>query len=112
MFTLYSISRESLFEGLLHTVAQVAITMAGFSGVVFALGNRGKRKLSDKEKNGILDMLLASFGAVIISLIAIKLLSNNLDNAVAWRISCALAGVYVISGASRATLDMYRDKHS
>ena len=84
--------------------------MAGFSGVVYALGNRAGRELDDWEKSGVLHMLLPSLGTVIISLVAITLLNSNLSNPVAWRIISAIAGIFVIGGASKSTLDMLQDK--
>jgi len=51
-----------LFEDLIQTIAQVAVTLAGYSGVIFALGNRSGRKLSQREESGLMHMLLTSFG--------------------------------------------------
>jgi hypothetical protein len=41
-----------MFEDLLHTISQVTVTLAGFSGVVFALGGRSGGELSEKEESG------------------------------------------------------------
>ncbi len=49
---------------------------------------------------------------MIISLIAITLLNSDLSTTVAWRTSCAIAGIYVIIGASTSTLDTIRGKNS
>lgn len=46
---------------ILITIARVAAALAGFSGVVFALGNRAGRTLSAKEESGLTHMLLTSF---------------------------------------------------
>ena len=97
---------------LLHTIAQVAVAMAGFSGVSYALGDRAGRTLDDKERSGVIHMLLPSFGAVMISLVAIALVESSLSRDAAWRISCGVAGLYVIVGASRSSVDTFRKRHS
>ena len=76
---------------ILHTIPQVAVTLAGFSGVIFALGNRSGGKLTAKEESGLMHMLLTSFGPALICLIALLLLESNLNSEVAWRVNCGIA---------------------
>ena len=99
-------------DELLPTIAEVAVTLAGFSGVIFALGNRAGRTLTAKEESGLTHMLLTSFGPVLISLIALVLLKSSLENDLAWRISCGLAGVYCFTGSTKAMLDELKGRHS
>ncbi len=101
-----------MFEELLQTISQVAVTLAGFSGVVFALGNRSGRELSDKEESGLMHMLLTSFGPVLISLVALVLLKSNIDNTTAWRICCAILGIFAFTGSTKAFIDEYKGRHS
>ena len=101
-----------MFQDLLQTIAQVAVTLAGFSGVVFALGSRAGRQLSDKEESGLMHMLLTSFGPVLISLIALVLLKSDIDEVMAWRIGCAVLGIFAFTGSTKAIMDELKGRHS
>ena len=101
-----------MYEDLLQTISQVAVTLAGFSGVVFALGNRSGRELSDKEESGLMHLLLTSFGPVLISLVALVLLKSNMDTVTAWRISCGVLGLFAFTGSTKAFIDEYKGRHS
>jgi hypothetical protein len=68
-------------DELLSTIAEVVVTLAGFSGVIFALGNRSGGKLTAKVESGLTHMLLTSFGPVLISLFALALLKSGLEDA-------------------------------
>ena len=98
-------------DELLSTIAEVAVTLAGFSGVIFALGNRAGGTLSAKEESGLTHMLLTSFGPVLISLVALVLLKSDLENILAWRISCGLAGVFCFAGSTKAMIDELKGRH-
>lgn len=99
-------------QEILATIAQVAVTLAGFSGVIFALGNRAGRSLTAKEESGLTHMLLTSFGPVLISLSALVLLNSGLEIGSAWRISCGVAGVFCFTGSTKAMLDEVKGRHS
>lgn len=97
---------------ILVTIAQVAVTLAGFSGVIFALGNRSGRSLTAKEESGLTHMLLTSFGPVLISLATLVLLSSSIDVALAWRIGCGLTGGFCFAGSTKAMIDEVKGRHS
>ena len=99
-------------DELLSTIAEVAVTLAGFSGVIFALGNRAGGKLTEKEKSGLSHMLLTSFGPVLISLFTLLLLKSGLEEAQAWRICCAATGIFCFTGSTKAMIDELKGKHS
>jgi hypothetical protein len=99
-------------DELLSTIAEVAVTLAGFSGVIFALGNREGGKLSAKEESGLTHMLLTSFGPVLISLFALLLLKSSLEDDQAWRISCGAAGIFCFTGSTIAMFDELKGRHS
>jgi hypothetical protein len=99
-------------EELLGTIAQVAVTLAGFSGVIFALGNRSRGSLTAKEESGLTHMLLTSFGPVLLSLITLLLLGSALTDEVAWRIGCGLVGVFCFTGSTKAMIDEVKGRHS
>lgn len=97
---------------LLGTIAEVAVTLAGFSGVIFALGSRAGGKLTEKEESGLMHMLLTSFGPVLISLAALALLDSGIEEATAWRISCGVVGAYCFTGSTKAIIDELKGRHS
>lgn len=99
-------------DELLNTIAEVAVTLAGFSGVIFALGSRAGGKLTAKEESGLTHMLLTSFGPVLISLFALLLLKSDLEDVNAWRISCGVAGIFCFTGSIRAMIDELKGRHS
>ncbi len=101
-----------LFQDLLHTIAAVSITLAGFSGVVFILGNRAEGRFSQKEKNGLFHLLLTSCGNSIVALTIAALLAGSASESVAWRIGCALVGAFVLFGAGRAIAEERRGEHN
>jgi hypothetical protein len=57
-------------------------------------------------------MLLTSFGPVLISLFVLALLKSGLEDAQAWRISCAAAGVFCFIGSIKAMIDELKGRHS
>ena len=99
-------------QEILVTIAQVAVTLAGFSGVIFALGNRSGRSLTAKEESGLTHMLLTSFGPLLISLSALVLLSSSIESGVAWRIACGFTGAFCFTGSTKAMFDEVRGRHS
>ena len=99
-------------DELLGTIAEVAVTLAGFSGVIFALGNRSGGKLTAKEESGLTHMLLTSFGPVLISLFALLLLKSEIGIELAWRISCGAAGLFCFAGSTKAMIDELKGRHS
>lgn len=99
-------------DELLSTIAEVAVTLAGFSGVSFALGNRSGGKLTAKEESGLTHMLLTSFGPVLLSLFALLLLKSEIGSEIAWRISCGAAGLFCFTGSTKAMFDELRGRHS
>lgn len=99
-------------DELLATIAEVAVTLAGFSGVIFALGNRAGGKLTAKEESGLMHMLLTSFGPVLIALFALLMLKSGLAEEQAWRISCGVAGVFCFTGSTKAMFDEVKGRHS
>ena len=100
-----------MFQDLLLSIAEVAITMAGFSGVVFILGNRAEGRFTQTEKNGLFHLLLTSCGNTIVALTIAAVLAGSADEVVAWRIGCALVGAFVLFGASRAMIEEKRGEH-
>jgi len=74
----------------LHTIAQIAITLAGFSGVVVAF-SASRSGWKTQETLSLTAMLRASFVAMFCSFIPILLWQTGIENY--WRISAALIGL-------------------
>ena len=55
-----------MYVDLLQTIAEVAATLAGFSGVVFVLGRRAEGRFSTKERSGLFWQLSGALGALVI----------------------------------------------
>ena len=91
-----------MYYGTLEAIAAVGVTLAGFSGVVFALGDRNGRRLTAAEKNGLFHLLYTSLGTVIISLVLHALLSSGVNEVGVWRAGCGISGIHALYGASRA----------
>lgn len=100
-----------MFQDLLLTIAEVSITLAGFSGVVFILGNRAEGRFTQTERNGLFHLLLTSCGNTIVALTIAAILAGSADEVIAWRVGCALVGAFVLFGASRAMVEEKRGEH-
>ena len=74
-----------MYYGILEAIAAVGVAIAGFSGVVFVLGDRADRRLTAEEKNGLFHLLYTSLGPVIISLVLHALLSSSVNEVGVWR---------------------------
>jgi hypothetical protein len=96
----------------LQTIAEVAATLAGFTGVVFVLGRRSAGQLTNRERNGLFHMLLTTLGTMLFALIVTATLTFSDDQAGGWRIGCALAGTCTLFGASRAVIEKIRGEQS
>ena len=91
-----------MYYGTLEAIAAVGVAIAGFSGVVFVLGDRAGRPLTAEEKNGLFHLLYTSLGPVIISLVLHALLSSGVNEIGVWRAGCGITGIHTLYGASRA----------
>src|SRR5712664_1090972 len=73
----------------LSASAQVAVTLAGFAGVVVAFRNRSVHEWSKIDKFRLQIVLTNSAIPFVLSIFAMALLSTNLDVATIWRL-CSL----------------------
>src|SRR5439155_788167 len=84
----------------LSASAQVAVTLAGFAGVVVAFRSRSVHEWSkiDKFRLGIL--LTNSAIPFVLSIVGMLLSSTSLDLATVWRLCSIFAFVMIVSMAS------------
>ena len=101
-----------MYQDLLYTIAEVAVTLAGFSGVVFILGSRSQGKFSVAEKNGLFHLLFTTCGNMLVVLIVAACIEFSVDKLTAWRIGCVLMALFVLVGASKAISEERRGEHS
>ncbi len=75
-------------EDVLVTTAEVAIGLAGFSGIVAAvIGGRASVRWSPGQKIRLTELLRTSFGAVVFSLFPLILLSAGVSNSTSWLVA-------------------------
>jgi hypothetical protein len=79
--------------GTLHTIAQVAITLIGFSGIVLAFGQRTSLKWTPEESLRLYALVVPSLTAFFFSFTPILIFSLTNDVSSVWRISNAILGV-------------------
>ena len=75
-------------EDVLVTTAEVAIGLAGLSGIVAAvIGSRASVRWSPIQKLRLTELLRTSFGAVVFSLFPLILLSAGVSNSTSWLVA-------------------------
>jgi hypothetical protein len=73
----------------LHTVAELGIGLAGFSGIVIAL-SRDPGELAPFDALRVMLLLGSSISAAVLALLPIGLLAAGMQGAPVWRVSSAL----------------------
>jgi hypothetical protein len=79
----------------LLTTAEVAITLAGFTGIVAVLGQRGRGDWRPEEQLRLVMLLASSFAALLFAMLPIALGSLGLTEAGSWTISSTLLAVSI-----------------
>ena len=80
----------------LTTIAEVAVGLAGFSGVVAVLG-RQPGEFSRVEAGRLVVLLLSSLGALFFALIPFALFPLGLNPVSVWRTTSGLVAVFALS---------------
>jgi len=88
-------SPEANLQGgeALSTIAEVGLGLAGFTGILVALG-RSRASFSRPEVLRLLLLLVSSLGAVFLALIPFALHESGVGNAACWRLSSALLAAF------------------
>ena len=94
-------------SGALSASAQVAITLAGFAGVVAAFGERGAREWTVFDRFRLRLMLASSGYATMLSLAGLLMLNTTLSDSLRWRALGALAAATLI-GVNLLNLPLFR----
>jgi len=88
----------------LRAIAEVAIALAGFTGVVIVLGQRSAGSWSAAERSTIRVLLESSLGAVFFALFPAIIVSSFPAPITAWRLSAGLLTVYHLAAIVRADI--------
>jgi hypothetical protein len=97
-------------ETVLNTLAEVAITLAGFSGVVVAFRLRGAQSWSPTELRILWLLIGDSFLVIFFSLLPFPLVIANWSDDALWGICNALLGSYFFVGDVLALRGERRDR--
>jgi hypothetical protein len=73
------------YADALSTLAEVAIGLAGFSGIVSVFGRRSSGHWSPAERTRLIGLLVMSFTAVFFSVVPFVLLSIPVSESTCWR---------------------------
>jgi len=93
----------------LATIAEVAIGLAGFSGIVVVLSRTYQRRLTPLERYRLFILLVPSLASTFLALIALALLSAGVPGAL--RIGSALLAAFCLwfpASRVRQTLEFHR----
>jgi hypothetical protein len=74
-------------ESLLITYVQIGVAIAGFSGIVVSLGNRGRGEWSYHERQLLYTLLRMSGGCALLSALPLVLASTGLAEPIVWSAS-------------------------
>jgi hypothetical protein len=85
-------------QTILYTMAQIAMTLAGFSGFVAAFRLRGKNAWSSTELRMLWFLILDSFMVVFLSLLPVVLSLAAISHAVIWSVCSLLLGAWFMAG--------------
>jgi len=83
-------------EGPLLTIAQISVALAGFSSVVIALRGAGPDAWSAQDRAGLANVLAASVGTLVGSLLPFPLAYLGWPDARVWGVVNALFGALVL----------------
>ena len=81
------------WDSVLTSVIQVAIAIAGFSGIVAVLGRRSEGEWDANDRIRLQGLLLGSFATMLFAFLPYILLSAEIAQDLTWRVS---SGVHAI----------------
>ena len=84
----------------LTTSAQIAVTLAGFAGVVVAFRNRSVHEWSRIDKFRLQILLTNSAAPFVLSIFAMVLLSTSLDAQTIWRLCSLFTFIMLVATGS------------
>lgn len=79
----------------LSLVVEVAIAIAGFSGIAFALGWERTRQWGAMERERLGALVSTSFIALGVSALALLLIASGVEKSLAWRVASGVSAAIV-----------------
>ena len=96
-------------QNLLTTIAQVAATFIGFTGVIFAIGRYSQGGWSDSERNAVFNLLLPATAALFLAFMPLVAGTAFPSEPMIWRVyNAVLAVVHLPLVTSAARLAVRR----
>ncbi len=96
------------YSDVLHTLAQISVTLAGFIGLILVFQRGDRRTWSESEKNTMFHLLYTSLGVLGLSLLPLLIQPGFSESITVWRVCIPLVGVVHAAGATRAVLEHRR----
>jgi hypothetical protein len=96
------------YSDVLQTLAQVAITLAGFIGLILVFQQGNPSTWTRPEKNTSFHLLYTSLGVFALSLLPILIQPGFDDSTTIWRICSPVLGIAHVIGATRALFENRR----
>jgi len=81
------------YTDTLHTIAQIAITIIGFSGIVIVFGERAVSEWTGEERLRIYALITPTLTALFCSFVPILISAFSLSSDAVWRSSNAVLGL-------------------
>ena len=94
--------------GLLFTIAQIAVGLAGFSAIIVTLNPRPIREWDDTDRLNLRTLIQLSIYVIFFSLLP-PLLSISLDNHLVWLCALWVYGLIHIADASFFLMNLTKD---
>ncbi len=88
------------YEGTLQTIAELSIALAGFTGIVAALGRRAQGEWEPLERARLESLLWAAVGGVVFSMAPSVAASSSLSEATIWRVGNGVFGFLHVAAAA------------
>ena len=96
-------------ESLLITYVQIGVAIAGFSGIVVSLGNRGRGEWSYRERQLLYVLLGMSGGCTLLSALPLILASTGLAEPTVWSASSGCSVVLQLGLMGARARSVVRD---
>ena len=93
---------------ILETIAEIAVTIVGFTGVVFAIGQYSNAGITSTQRMGIIHLLIPASLSLFLALLPLVLLFVIEESPKFWRSLNLLIGVIHVIGIIDATRRIYR----
>lgn len=82
-------------DGILVASAEIAIAIAGFSGIVLAIGPRRLSELRDGARLVLSVLILVTASTVVFAFLPLLLSSAGISEAVLWRSASSIYAIYL-----------------